>query len=157
MKTSTKKGIGFGITSGVITTVGMIVAIYFLSGEKMVIIGAIMSIAIADSVSDAVGIHVSEESDRTKDSKHIWMATFWTLLSKFFITASFLLPILLFQLPFAIWVSLLWGYILLTSISIKIAKEREESPLYTVIEHILAMSVVLVVIFITEKLISTFQ
>lgn len=157
MKTSVKKGVGFGITSGVITTVGMVVALYFLSGDKVVITGAILSIAIADSVSDALGIHISEESDKTKDKKHIWGATLWTFFSKFLITISFLFPIFLFQLEVAIYASLLWGYFLLTTISIKIARDRGENIFNTVTEHVLAMSVVIVVIFLTEKILSTFQ
>lgn len=157
MNSGIAKGIGFGLTSGVITTLGMTLALYLLSESKTIIVGGIISIAIADSVSDAIGIHVSEESEKEKKFKQIWAATIWTFLSKFFITSSFLIPILIFPLNFAITVSILWGYFLIIFASIKIARERKESTLYAVIEHLTITTIVLFIIFLTEKFIHSFQ
>lgn len=149
-----KKGIGFGLTSGVITTLGTLLALYLLSGEKTVIIGGIISIAIADAVSDALGMHISEESEEEKETKHIWTATVWTFLSKFIFAFSFVFPVIFFSLKTAIIVSLIWGYFLITVFSYKIAKDREENPFYAIFEHTFITTVILIIIFFTEKIIN---
>ena len=59
MKESVKKGFGFGLTSGVITTLGMMVGLNASTGSRTAVIGGIIAIAIADAFSDAVGMHIS--------------------------------------------------------------------------------------------------
>ncbi|HIE31931.1 MAG TPA: hypothetical protein EYP67_06070, partial [Methanosarcinales archaeon] len=66
MRHSLKTGFSFGLTSGIITTLGLMVGLHSGTHSELVIIGGILTIAIADAFSDALGIHVSEESE----SKH---------------------------------------------------------------------------------------
>jgi hypothetical protein len=40
-----------------------------------VILGGILTIAIADAFSDALGIHLSEESEKIQSGKEIWEST----------------------------------------------------------------------------------
>ncbi len=56
MKESLNTGISFGLTSGVITTLGLIVGLHSGTHSKLAIIGGIITIAIADAFSDALGI-----------------------------------------------------------------------------------------------------
>jgi hypothetical protein len=65
MKDTIKTGLCFGLTSAIITTLGLIVGLHSFAGSKMVIIGGIFTIAIADAFSDALGIHVSEEAENS--------------------------------------------------------------------------------------------
>ena len=58
MKESVKKGFGFWLTSGVITTLGMMVGLNASTGSRTAVIGGIIAIAIADAFSDAVGMHI---------------------------------------------------------------------------------------------------
>jgi len=43
--------------------------------SKVVVLAGILTIAIADAFSDALGIHVSVEADITHTTKQIWGAT----------------------------------------------------------------------------------
>ena len=86
------KGFSFGLTSGVITTLGMIVGLESALHSKFAIIAGIISIAIADSLSDAFGIHISEEAGADHKTKGVWKATFYTLLYKFLFAIIFILP-----------------------------------------------------------------
>ena len=72
MKKSIKKGFSFGLTSGIITTLGLIVGLYSITESKLAVIGGILVIAIADAFSDAMGIHVSEESDIRNSKREVW-------------------------------------------------------------------------------------
>ena len=55
-------GLFFGTTSGVITTCGLLVGLASGTGSLAAVLGGILVIAVADSMSDALGIHLSEES-----------------------------------------------------------------------------------------------
>ncbi|MBA7556469.1 hypothetical protein ES705_49177 [subsurface metagenome] len=106
-----------------------------------------MTIAIADAFSDALGIHVSEESENKHTAKEIWESTIATFLSKFVFALTFIVPVLLFPLATAIIVSVVWGLSLLGLFSFYIAKEQEIRPWKVVIEH---LGIALVVIIITH-------
>ncbi len=97
MKHSLKIGISFGLTSGIITTLGLIVGLHSGTHSRLIVIGGILIIAIADAFSDALGIHISEESENKHDTKEIWESTIFTFLSKFVFALTFIAPFLLFQ------------------------------------------------------------
>ena len=82
MRSSLKSGFSFGLTSGVITTLGLMVGLHSATHQKLVVIGGILTVAVADAFSDALGIHISQESQNRFSSKKIWLATFSTFLSK---------------------------------------------------------------------------
>ena len=64
MKIAIRKGLGFGLTSGIITTLGIIVGLDASTNSKIVVIGGILFIAVTDSLSDALGMHISEEAHK---------------------------------------------------------------------------------------------
>jgi len=145
MNISIKKGIGFGLTSGVITTLGLIIGLYSGIGVKEVIVAGILTIAIADAFSDALGVHISEESDKKKTQSNIWSSTFSTFFSKLIFALSFLIPILFLQLNLAIIFSIIWGLFLIVIFSYYIAKSRRENVLGVIFQHlIIAIFVILI-------------
>ena len=83
MEHSLKTGLSFGSSSGIITTLGLMVGLYSGTGSRMVVIGGILIIAVADAFSDAAGIHMAEEAENKHTHKQIWLATFFTFLFKF--------------------------------------------------------------------------
>jgi len=148
---SFKTGFSFGITSGIITTLGLIMGLHSGTHSKLVIIGGILTIAVADALSDALGIHISEESENRHTTKEIWLSTISTLLSKFVFAMSFIIPVLLFHLTVAIIVSIVWGLSLLGIFSFYIAKEQQANPWKVIMEHLLiAVIVILATHFIGD-------
>lgn len=109
MKHSVKTGFSFGLTSGIITTLGLMVGLHSGTHSQLAIIGGILTIAIADAFSDALGIHISEESRNAHRPTEIWEATLATFATKFIVALSFVVPVLLLPLTTAIVVSILWG------------------------------------------------
>lgn len=141
MKHTLKTGISFGLTSSIITTLGLIVGLHSGTHSRVVIIGGILIIAIADAFSDALGIHVSEESENTHTFREIWESTIYTFLSKFIFTLTFIVPILLFPLIPAIIASIIWGLSLLTIFSFYIGKEQ--NPWIVALEHLMIAAIVI--------------
>ncbi|MBN2120828.1 MAG: hypothetical protein JW734_07225 [Candidatus Omnitrophica bacterium] len=136
-------GLSFGSTSGIITTLGLMVGLNSGIGSKLAVIGGILIIAIADAFSDAIGIHVSEESEAKHTAKQIWASTIFTFFFKFIFSITFLFPVLWFSLPVAVAVSVIWGLLLLSVFSFYLAKEQGIEPWKVIAEHLLIAVVVI--------------
>ena len=145
MRHSIKKGFSFGLTSGVITTLGLMVGLHSSTHSAIVVIGGIIVIAIADALSDALGVHISEEFENQHTTKEIWAATISTFLCKFIFSMTFVIPVLLFSLSTAIIISIIWGLSLLTIFSYYMAREQEVNPSHVVMEHLIIAIVVIIV------------
>ena len=143
MKLSLRKGFSFGLTSGIITTLGLIVGLEVGTGSKMVVLGGILTIAVADAMSDALGIHISEEAEAKHGPKEIWESTLATFLAKFVFALTFSVPIILFSPVLAVVVSITWGLSILSLISYYLAKQQKQKPFYVIGEHLLIAIVVI--------------
>jgi vacuolar iron transporter family protein len=147
MRSSLKTGLGFGITSGVITPLGLLVGLYSGTGSRLAMISGLLTIAIADSFADSLGIHVSQKLEKKNANKHVWEATLSTLFAKIGMAFSFIIPILFFPLKFAVLVDIAWGLGAISLFSYFVAKERGVKPAHVVFEHI---SIALLVVAITH-------
>jgi len=145
MKDSLRTGISFGLTSAVITTLGLMVGLHSGTGSKLVVLGGVFTIAIADAFSDALGIHISEESKNVYTLRQIWGATIATFMAKFTFAMTFVAPVLFLPLFTAIVVCLVWGLSILIVLSYFIAKARGERPWKAVGEHVLIAVVVIAI------------
>ena len=97
MKHALKFGFSFGVTSGIITTLGLMVGLYSSTNSKLAVTGGILTIALADALSDALGIHILEESENTHSTKQIWAATISTFLTKLIFALMFIVPVFIFE------------------------------------------------------------
>jgi VIT1/CCC1 family predicted Fe2+/Mn2+ transporter len=145
MKQSIKTGFSFGLTSGVITTLGLMVGLHSGTHSRTVVIGGIVTIAIADAMSDALGIHVSEESKNTGPTRQIWEATLATFAAKFVIAMTFVAPVVTLPLDQAIVISVIWGLLLLAVLSFFVARAQAISPWKVIGEHLLIALCVVVI------------
>ena len=153
MKRSILTGLCFGLTSAVITTLGLIVGLHSFSESKLVVIGGVLTIAIADAFSDALGIHVSEEAENAHESKEIWESTLATFTAKLVFALTFIVPVLIFDLSNAIIVGIVWGMLILAILSRVIAHVQKKNPWKVVAEHlVIALIVVVLAHYISDLL-----
>jgi VIT1/CCC1 family predicted Fe2+/Mn2+ transporter len=145
IKHSLKTGLAFGLTSAIITTLGLMVGLNSSTRSQLAVIGGILIIAIADAFSDSLGIHISEESEGKHATKEIWESTIYTFLAKLLFASTFIIPVLIFSLSKAIMVSIIWGLILLAIFSFYISKGQKESALKIVSEHLLIAGAVIII------------
>ena len=157
MKHSIKQGFSFGLTSGIITTLGLMVGLHSGTKSPLVVIGGILTIAIADSFSDALGIHVSEEAEQKHSPREIWESTISTFITKLVFASTFIIPILFLPLSTAIVASVIWGLSLLAVFSFHMAKEQKAKPWKVIGEHLLiAMVVITITHYLGHFVASTF-
>ena len=144
---SIKTGISFGLTSGVITTLGLMVGLNSGTHSRLAVLGGILTIAVADAFSDALGIHVAEEAENVHTPAEVWQATFATLITKFLFAMTFVVPVLLFALPAAIIVNIAYGLAVLSIMSWYLARQQGDAPIKCIGEHV---AIALLVIAVTH-------
>ena len=139
-----RTGLFFGATSGVITTIGLIVGLNSGTRSVTAVLGGILVIAVADAMSDALGIHLAEEANPDTDHAHVWAATIVTFLTKFVFSISFAIPLLLLPLGTAVIASVIWGMLVIIVLSYFLARLQDESPFSIILEHVGIAALVLV-------------
>ncbi len=136
MRRAFRVGFSFGLPSGIVTTLGLMVGLNSITQCRIIVIGGILTIALADSFSDAMGIHLSQESESHLSHLDVWKSTFFTLLSKFIFSSMFIIPVMFFPLRNAVIISVFLGLYLIFLISLLIARERNDNPVKVICEHV---------------------
>jgi vacuolar iron transporter family protein len=136
----------FGASTALMINMGLIVGFNSGPSAKINIISSILVIAVADNLTDSLGIHIYQESQNVV-SRKVWLSTLANFVTRFLVSLIFILIILFLPLPTAVVCSLVFGLILLSIISFTIAKQRKTSPVVAIIEHIV---IALLVIFLSH-------
>jgi len=146
MRQSFIQGGTFGLTSAIITTLGLMVGLHSGTHSRLAVIGGIATIAIADAFSDAFGMHVSQEAGNNGGGVvDLWLAAASVFVVKFFLALTFLVPVLLLDLTVATIASVAWGFGLLGVASYWIARSQQAEPWKAVAEHFVIGGVVVVI------------
>ena len=157
MKDSLRIGVTFGLTSAVITTLGLMVGLHSGTHSKIVVLGGILTIAIADAFSDALGIHLTEESENIHSPREIWASTIATFVAKFLFSLTFAVPVLLLPLSTAVIASLIWGFAILGVLSYVMARSQGKPAWKVVGEHVFIALVVIGISQLVGNWVSTFE
>jgi VIT1/CCC1 family predicted Fe2+/Mn2+ transporter len=137
------QGITFGLTTSVITSLGLIAGLYAATASRLAVVSGIAVMAVADGLSDAVSLHTVEEAELDGEGRprhthaEVWMTTVFTFLAVALFSLSFVVPVLLFPLGAAIGAAIAWGLLLLAALNYYVARARGESPLRAIAEHVL--------------------
>jgi VIT1/CCC1 family predicted Fe2+/Mn2+ transporter len=133
----------------------MIVGVNASTSSRLAVIAAIVAIAIADAFSDAVAVHVSEESEGAHTTKSIWEATMTTFVTKFAFALTFVIPIWFLPLDIAVPVDIVWGLLTMTVFDIILARSQRENVVRVVTEHLTIAIVVILITYTVGSLLST--
>lgn len=124
----------FGITSGVLTTVGLLVGMNAATESRLAVVAGILVIAMADSLSDSFGMYLSKLGERGRTPAAAMRYAFGTFAGKLIFPLTFVVPLLLpvFSLSTAVAVDLGWGAVALSLLSAEHALVSQESIFRTV-------------------------
>jgi predicted adenylyl cyclase CyaB len=109
--------LAFGITSGILTTIGVLVGVNSATADRLSVVAAVVAIAVADSCSDAFGMYMAKMSERSAAPKQALRHALGTLVGKAFLPLTFLVPLLVLPLGVAVWLDLAWGALALALLS----------------------------------------
>ena len=151
--------ISFGLTTAVITSLGVMVGMHSATSSKLAVIAGIVVVAIADGLSDALSLHTSEEAEvENGNAKHtpkeLWVTTLFTFITIAGFSLTFVIPILLFPFRTAVIIAITWGILLLTLLNLYIAKIRKDSPVKTIFEHILLTLLVVTISYCVGSIVN---
>lgn len=143
MDKAAKVGISFGLTSATITTLGLIIGLDAGTGSRLAVAAGILTIAVADSMSDALGVHLAKESEGNFSKQEVAKATISTFLYKFIFALTFLAPVTLMNSPWSLIAAISWGFLILIVLNYYIAKSNQEKPLKIILEHLFISALVI--------------
>lgn len=126
--------ISFGVTSAIVTSLAFIVSLSNNVEPRMPIIGSLLVFAIADNVSDSLGIHIFQESD-LKKNETVNASTISNFVTRFLVILSFAALVYLLPIQLAVISSVIWGFSMLMVLTYLIAVERETRLLPSLIQH----------------------
>jgi len=132
----------FGASTAIMTNLGLVCGLDTSANPKRAIVGSILIIAVADNISDSLGIHVFQESEHV-GSREVWLSTFTNYTTRLLVSLTFLGLIVFLPLEMAVHACVVWGLSLLTLLSYLVARDRKEKPLSSIIEHLLIAGTVI--------------
>lgn len=106
----------FGGTAAIITNVSLIVGLGSAGTNKGPILGGLLTLALADNISDSLGIHMYKEAEGG-GARLSWQATALNFLARLLVSSSFISIVLLFSVARAIPIAIGWGLLLVVVMS----------------------------------------
>jgi len=131
-----------GATAAITTSMGLIAGLTQGETAKTSIVTGLLIIAVADNISDSLGIHIYKESEGAS-KEDISSFTYGNFIVRLFLVFTFVLIVLLFPPRFALIVSSIWGLVLLAILSYLIAKSKKTNPLREVAWHLVVALIVI--------------
>ena len=143
------QGFYFGIISGTITVLGLIVGLRAGTMSKKAIISGILAISISDTLADGFGLYTSKKAEKIKDKSDGPLKSGITvIITKFLIANSFLLPVLLIKdINLGIVISMIWGCILISISTTYLSILRKEKKIINISKNLI---LTIFIVFITH-------
>ena len=132
----------FGSSAAIITDVSLIVGLGSAKAGKGPILAGLLTIAVADNISDSLGIHLYKESEGY-DQRLSLLSTTLNFLSRLLISCTFIAIVLLLPMAQALYVGLIWGLLLIIFISYLISRSNRDNPVKEMVTHVLVAVVVI--------------
>lgn len=133
--------ISFGGTAAVVTSMGLIVGSAATSAPEATLVGSLLIVALADNLTDALGVHIYQEAERMPQREAL-RTTAANFVARLCTALTFVL-IVLAAPSLAVPLSLGWGVVLLGGLSYLIARRRGVSPVSEIAKHLGTAAVVI--------------
>jgi VIT1/CCC1 family predicted Fe2+/Mn2+ transporter len=144
--------VSFGSTSGIVTSMGLIVGLDMASASRTAIVGGLLIVAIADNITDSLSIHIYQESERL-EARPAFLATLGNFVTRLVVSMTFVVLVLALPLAAAVVAAMAWGLALLAALTWLVARRRGVSVPRELWKHLGAAIVVISVSRIIGKLI----
>ncbi|HTX19560.1 MAG TPA: hypothetical protein VMG34_12970 [Bacteroidota bacterium] len=138
----------FGSSAAIITNVSLIVGLGSAGAGKGPILGGLLTMAVADNISDSLGIHLYKESEGFGESLSS-LATVLNFLSRLFVSLSFIAIVLACSVHQSILAGIVWAILLLNIVSYLLTRANGNNSALEIIKHV---SVAVVVIALSRWL-----
>jgi len=138
----------YGGTAGIVTSLSLIVGLDAATATKAAIVSGLLIVALADNLTDALSIHIYQESERL-EARQAFRSTLTNFSARLLVSLSFVPLVVLLPNASAILAAVTWGLVLIVVLTAVIARERKVSVVVEVAKHV---SVALVVILASKAI-----
>ncbi len=136
--------ISFGGTAAIVTSMGVIVGLNAATVQRAAIVGSLLIVALADNLTDSLGVHIYQESERLAEHE-AFRTTVANFATRLLVSLSFIAIVVLIPTAAgAALSSLAWGLLLLAGLSHQLAKARGFAPLSEICKHCAVATIVIV-------------
>jgi len=136
--------ISFGSPSAIVTSMALIVGLDTATAPRATVLASLAIIGIADNLSDSLSVHIYQESERLMQGE-AFRTTIANYLARLTVAMSFFLMFLVLPATTAVYISIAWGFLLLSVLSWLLAKVRQVSPLSEIAKHTAVAALVVAV------------
>lgn len=138
------KKISYGGTAAVVTSMALISGLITADATRPVIVSAILIAAIADNLTDSLSIHIYQESEQL-DKQSALTGTIANFFTRLLFGVSFIPFVELLPLQYIARAAIVWGMLLLATLTYLVALERKIKPLPEVLKHLVVAFAVITV------------
>ena len=125
----------FGGTSATITNLSLIIGLGSTDVPKATIVASLFIIAVADNISDSLGIHIYKESESCGMSES-FISTVSNFTTRLLVSLVFIALVLYFPIQQAQVLSIAWGLLTLSLTSYLIAVRNRQKPFLEILKHL---------------------
>ena len=147
--------VSFGAASAIVTSMGMIIGFGAASISKPTIVAGLLIVGLADNVTDSLSIHIYQESERL-EQRAAFRATIGNFATRLIISLSFIGLVFSFSGTNMLLACLLWGVLLLASLTWFVAKSRNANVWTEVLKHLAVAAAVIAASLATGTFISAY-
>jgi VIT1/CCC1 family predicted Fe2+/Mn2+ transporter len=134
----------FGGPAAIVTSLGLIAGFATAKASTATVVGALLIVAVADNLTDSLSIHIYQESEQFKP-RTVFRATLMNFVTRLLVSLSFVLLVLTLPLAWAFVVALIWGVLLLGTLTRLVARRRGANVAHELWKHLAATLTVLAV------------
>ena len=126
----------FGSTAAIVTNISLIVGLGSAGAGKKAILGGLLTIAIADNISDSLGIHMYEETEG-RGARLSLLTTTLNFSARLLVSLSFIALVMMLSISQAGVAAIIWGLSLLILLSYLINRSRNQHSVLEIVKHLL--------------------
>lgn len=126
------------------TSTALVSGLGAANASTSVIVSALLVAALADNLTDALSIHIFQESEQL-DEREAFTGTVTNFFARFLLCVSFAILVGLFPRAVAAQAAIAWGAVLLAALTYLVARERRANPWLEIVKHLVVASAVILV------------
>ncbi len=126
--------LSFGTPAGIVASMGLIVGLDAATATKATVVGSLLITALADNLTDSLSVHIYQESERLPE-RRAFLTTVANFVARLIVSVSFIPLFLFLPTSIAIYICVIWGFLLLSGLSYLLAKARGVGALPEIYKH----------------------
>lgn len=121
----------------------LIVGLDAVTAAKATVVTSLLIIGIADNLTDSLSVHIYQESERLAE-RQAFRTTVANFFTRILVALSFVVLFLFIPTSMAIYICVIWGFILLSGLSWLLARVRDANVISEIWKHSIVALIVIV-------------